>query len=49
MVFFKYYTPSSDNQLHYWGAKDRMAYLSAINDKLEEYLESPITLSEKTE
>lgn len=49
MAFFKYYTPSSDNQLHFWGAKDRMAYLSAINEKLEEYLESPITLSEKDE
>lgn len=49
MAFFKYYTPSSDNQLHYWGAKDRMAYLSAINGKLEEYLDSPISLYEKNE
>lgn len=49
MAFFKYYTPSSDNQLHYWGARDRMAYLSAINDKLADYLDSPITLSEKAE
>lgn len=49
MAFFKYYTPSSDNQLHYWGARDRMAYLSAINDKLADYLDSPITLSEKSE
>ena len=46
MVFFKYYTPSADNQLHFWGATDRMAYLEAINEKLAEYLPSSITLFE---
>lgn len=49
MAFFKYYTPSGDTQLHYWGAKDRMAYLTAINEKLAEYLEFPISLSENAE
>ena len=30
MVFLKYYTPSSDNQVHFWGSKDRKAYVDAI-------------------
>lgn len=43
MVFFKYYTSSADNQLHYWGIKDRQAYINAINDKLSPYLNGKIT------
>lgn len=43
MVFLKYYTPSEGNQVHFWGQQDRVAYIQAINDKLEEYLEEPIT------
>lgn len=30
MVFLKYYTPSGDNQVHFWGTKDRQAYVEAI-------------------
>ena len=38
MVFLKYYTPSDDNQLHFWGESDRKAYMDAINRVLGEYL-----------
>lgn len=38
MVFLKYYTPSEDNQLHFWGQADRVAYIKAINEVLKEYL-----------
>lgn len=47
MVFLKYYTPSADNQLHFWGQSDREAYIKAINDVLYEkskYLSEPIDL-----
>lgn len=36
-VFLKYYTPSSDSQLHFWGKKDRKAYIQNINDVLDSY------------
>lgn len=45
MAFLKYYTPSDENQLHFWGEPDRKAYIKAINDKLELYLNQPISLS----
>ncbi len=38
MVFLKYYTPSSDNQVHFWGKKDREAYLNAMSEVLSPYL-----------
>lgn len=38
MVFLKYYTPSSDNQIHFWGERDREAYISAIKKTLKPYL-----------
>ena len=44
MVFFKYYTPSEANQLHFWGHADRVAYIDAINKKLADYLTEPITI-----
>lgn len=44
MVFLKYYTPSADNQLHFWGQADREAYIKAINRVLEDYLTEPIAL-----
>ncbi len=44
MVFLKYYTPSKDNQLHFWGEQDRIAYIKAINNVLEEYLEEEISM-----
>lgn len=46
MVFLKYYTPSEDNQVHFWGQQDRIAYIQAINDKLEDYLEEPIAVEQ---
>ena len=38
MVFLKYYTPSSDNQVHFWGKKDRDAYLKVMEEVLKPYL-----------
>ena len=38
MVFLKYYTPSNDNQVHFWGKKDRDAYLAAMAKVLKPYL-----------
>lgn len=38
MVFLKYYTPSAGNQVHFWGTQDRIAYIKAINQTLDEYL-----------
>ena len=48
MVFLKYYTPSENNQLHFWGQADRVAYVNAINTVLKNYLSEPIT-NEKEE
>lgn len=39
MVFLKYYTPSEAHQLHFWSQADRNAYISKMNDVLEEYLD----------
>ncbi len=47
MVFLKYYTPSEDNQLHFWGQSDRIAYITAINKVLAPYLEEPISIAEE--
>ena len=47
MVFLKYYTPSEHNQLHFWGQADRIAYVSAINTVLVEYLDEPISLEKE--
>ena len=38
MVFLKYYTPSNENQIHFWGQKDRDAYINAISEILQPYL-----------
>jgi len=46
MVFLKYYTPSEGNQIHFWGQQDRTAYIKAINDKLRDYLEEPVTVEQ---
>ena len=43
MVYLKYYTRSNENQLHFWGEQDRIAYIEAINNVLEEYLEEEIS------
>lgn len=49
MVFLKYYTPSADNQLHFWGHADRVAYVEAMNTVLTNYLEEPIVLEKEEE
>lgn len=38
MVFLKYYTPSDENQLHFWGKADRDAYIEEINSVLKNYM-----------
>ncbi len=48
MVFLKYYTPSEDNQLHFWGQADRLAYIKAMNKVLAPYLAEPISMAEET-
>ena len=48
MVFLKYYTPSTGNQLHFWGQQDRQAYIKAINDILHDYLNEPIAIEQPT-
>lgn len=40
MVFFKYYTVSEDNQLHFWGKNDMDAYMDAIKSKLAIYCDN---------
>lgn len=49
MVFLKYYTPSQDNQLHFWGQADRIAYIKAINSVLKEYLSESIDIEKAGE
>lgn len=49
MVFLKYYTPSADSQLHFWGQTDREAYIGAINRVLENYLPEIITVGKEGE
>lgn len=48
MVFLKYYTPSAENQLHFWGQADRIAYIKAINDVLSDYIEPIVLEKEET-
>lgn len=48
MVFLKYYTPSNENQLHFWGQSDRIAYIKAMNRVLAPYLEEPIDYEEES-
>ena len=38
MVFLKAYTPSGQNQLHFWGEADRNAYIEEIKKILNPYL-----------
>lgn len=47
MVFLKYYTDSENNQVNFWGQADRVAYISAINDVLDEYLDTKILLGKE--
>lgn len=47
MVFLKYYTTSKDNQLHFWGQSDRVAYVEALNRVLMPYLSEPIAITEE--
>lgn len=47
MVFLKYYTPSSANQVHFWGQTDRDSYVKAINDILKDYIEPIVIFKEE--
>ena len=47
MVFLKYYTPSEENQLHFWGQADRIAYIKAMNKILGPYLPELIAITEE--
>lgn len=47
MAFLKYYTPSEENQLHFWGQADRIAYINSINTVLSDYLDEPIILEKE--
>lgn len=38
-VFLKYYTPAASQQLHFWSAADRQAYLDAMRQALDPYLQ----------
>lgn len=38
MVFLKYYTPSNENQIHFWGQNDRKAYIKAMTEILNPYM-----------
>lgn len=49
MVFLKYYTPSANNQLHFWGQQDRIAYIQAINSTLKEFLSEEISTEKEAE
>lgn len=49
MVFLKYYTPSAENQLHFWGQSDRTAYIGAINKILAGYLSEQIIFEKEDE
>ena len=42
MAFLKYYTESEKNQIHFWSANDRRAYIEAINRVLKNFLAEPI-------
>ena len=39
MVFLKYYSDSSDNQLHFWSISDMNSYVKFINIILKDYLD----------
>lgn len=39
MVFLKYYTPSDESQLHFWGKADRDAYVEEISRVLKYYMD----------
>ncbi len=49
MVFLKYYTPSESNQLHFWGQPDRIAYITAINYTLKNYLAEEFSIEKEAE
>jgi len=44
MAFLKYYTKSEKNQIHFWSANDRRAYIEAINNVLGNFLTESISI-----
>lgn len=49
MVFLKYYTKSKDNQIHFWGPADRIAYVNGINEVLKPYLKEEIAVEKEVD
>lgn len=49
MVFLKYYTESKDNQIHFWGPADRIAYINGINAVLKPYLKEAIAVEKEVD
>jgi len=45
-VYLKYYTESGNQQLHFWSAADRQAYLEAIQAAVGQYLQPEEVLAE---
>lgn len=48
-VFLKYYTPSGETQLHFWGLQDRKHYVEAMNKKMGQYLDEEIIFENSEE
>ena len=49
MVFLKYYTKSKDNQIHFWGPADRIAYVNGINEVLKPYLKEEVAVEKEVD
>lgn len=47
MVFLKYYTRSEENQIHFWGESDRVAYIAKMNTVLRDYLDEDIIIGKE--
>lgn len=47
MVFLKYYTRSEENQIHFWGESDRVAYIAKMNTILLDYLDEDIIIGKE--
>lgn len=47
MVFLKYYTRSEENQIHFWGESDRVAYIAKMNEALADFLNEDIMIGKE--
>lgn len=48
-VFLKYYTATADQQLSFWSPQDRDAYYDKLIDRVSEFLESDLQVTEGSE